>query len=156
MKHHQPGQPRSERDAAFLERFDTRMRVPIIASAMFQRLGRVVAVALGVVVLGSLVAYYTEHPVNPQFATVGDALWWGLATLTTVGYGDVVPQTSTGRWAAAVIMITGIAVLGILAGALGGVMVPVPWLRMTQTPPLHAGDAVWATVSLAPHPVRRR
>jgi voltage-gated potassium channel len=85
---------------------------------LFQRLGRVVAVALGVVVLGSLVAFYTEHPVNPQFATVGDALWWGLATLTTVGYGDVVPQTSTGRWAAAVIMITGIAVLGILAGAL--------------------------------------
>jgi voltage-gated potassium channel len=85
---------------------------------LFERLGRVIAVALGVVVLGSLVAYYTEHPTNPQFATVGDALWWGLATLTTVGYGDVVPQTSTGRWAAAVIMITGIAVLGVLAGAL--------------------------------------
>jgi voltage-gated potassium channel len=206
---HRPGQPRSERDAAFLERFDARMKVPIIASAilpliivpetngwvgvvvgivtwlvfladyvvhirhlehygrtgfgrfdllvvsatapwflipgthtgglllvlrlarlarlvtagrgsrhLFERLGRVIAVALGVVVLGSLVAYYTEHPTNPQFATVGDALWWGLATLTTVGYGDVVPQTSTGRWAAAVIMITGIAVLGILAGAL--------------------------------------
>ena len=85
---------------------------------LFERLGRVAAVAAGVVVLGSLVAYYAEHPTNPEFATVGDALWWGIVTLTTVGYGDIVPQTPTGRWAAVTIMITGIAVLGVLAGSL--------------------------------------
>ena len=88
------------------------------ARRLFERLGRVAAVAAGVVVLGSLVAYYAEHPVNPEFATVGDALWWGIVTLTTVGYGDIVPETPTGRWAAVVIMVTGIAVLGVLAGAL--------------------------------------
>jgi len=75
-------------------------------------------VAGGVVVLGSLVAYHAEHPTNPGFATIGDALWWGIVTLTTVGYGDIVPKTSTGRWAAVVIMLTGIAVLGLLAGSL--------------------------------------
>jgi voltage-gated potassium channel len=85
---------------------------------LFDRIGRVAAVAAGVVVVGSLVAYYAEHPANPQFATVGDALWWGIVTLTTVGYGDIVPQTATGRWAAVTIMITGIAVLGVLAGSL--------------------------------------
>ena len=68
--------------------------------------------------IASLVAYHAEHPVNPEFATVGDALWWGIVTLTTVGYGDIVPKTATGRWAAVVIMITGIAVLGVLAGSL--------------------------------------
>jgi voltage-gated potassium channel len=88
------------------------------ARRLFDRLGRVALVAAGVVVLGSLTAYYAEHPSNPEFATVGDALWWGIVTLTTVGYGDIVPETSTGRWAAVVIMITGIAVLGVLAGAL--------------------------------------
>ncbi len=54
----------------------------------------------GVLVTGSLVAYYAEHPANPEFATVGDALWWGIVTLTTVGYGDIVPKTPTGRFAA--------------------------------------------------------
>ncbi len=188
---HRPGQPRSERDAAFLERFDARMRLPIIVSAilpliiapesrdwvgvvvgittwlvfgvdyvvhvrhlehygrtgfgrfdlfvvmaaapwfllpgaqaggfvvllrlarlarlamatkgsrrLFDRLGRIAVVARGVLVTGSLVAYYAEHPANPEFATVGDALWWGIVTLTTVGYGDIVPKTSTGHFAA--------------------------------------------------------
>jgi voltage-gated potassium channel len=88
------------------------------ARRLFERLGRVALLAGGVVVIGSLVAYHAEHPVNPEFATVGDALWWGMVTLTTVGYGDIVPKTTTGRWVAVVIMITGIAVLGLLAGSL--------------------------------------
>ena len=88
------------------------------ARRLFERLGRVAAFAGGVVVIGSLVAYHAEHPVNPEFATVGDSLWWGFVTLTTVGYGDIVPKTETGRWAAVTIMVTGIAVLGLLAGSL--------------------------------------
>ena len=85
---------------------------------LFERLGRVVAVAGGVVIIGSLVAYYAEHPTNPEFATIGDALWWGIVTLTTVGYGDIVPKTPSGRWAAVMIMVTGISVLGVLSGSL--------------------------------------
>jgi voltage-gated potassium channel len=85
---------------------------------LIARLGRVVIVAVGVVVLASLVAYHAEHPTNAEFATVGDAMWWGIVTLTTVGYGDIVPVTPAGRWAGVVIMITGIAVLGTLAGSL--------------------------------------
>jgi voltage-gated potassium channel len=85
---------------------------------LFDRLGRVGAVAIGVLVTASLVAYFAEHPTNPEFATFGDALWWGIVTMTTVGYGDIVPKTPTGRWAAVVIMLTGVAVLGLLAGSL--------------------------------------
>jgi voltage-gated potassium channel len=88
------------------------------ARRLFERLGRVALVAGGVLLIGSLVAYHAEHPVNSEFATVGDAVWWGIVTLTTVGYGDIVPKTPTGRWVAVVIMVTGIAVLGLLAGSL--------------------------------------
>jgi voltage-gated potassium channel len=88
------------------------------ARRLLERLGRVALVAGGVVFVASLVAYHAERLTNPEFATFGDAIWWGIVTLTTVGYGDIVPQTTTGRWAGVTIMVTGIAVLGLLSGSL--------------------------------------
>jgi voltage-gated potassium channel len=86
-----------------------------------QRLGKVTVVAALIVVVCSLAAYQAEHATNPGFATFGDALWWGIVTLTTVGYGDIVPHTTAGRFAGVAIMFTGVAVLGVLAGSLAEV-----------------------------------
>lgn len=88
------------------------------ARQLIDRLGRVAAVAGSVMIAGAVGAYYAEHPVNPEFATFGDSLWWSIVTLTTVGYGDIVPETTAGRIAAVMIMLTGVAVLGLLAGSL--------------------------------------
>jgi len=88
------------------------------ARRLFDRLGRVAIVALGVVFTGSAIAYFAEHPTNPEFKTFGDALWWGIVTLTTVGYGDIVPHTQKGRVAGVFLMLTGIATLGIISGTL--------------------------------------
>jgi voltage-gated potassium channel len=83
-----------------------------------QRLGTVALIASLVVLVCSLSAYEAEHPTNPGFATFGDAIWWGIVTLTTVGYGDIVPKTTAGRASGVAIMFTGVAVLGVLAGSL--------------------------------------
>jgi voltage-gated potassium channel len=85
------------------------------------RIGKVAVVAAVVTVVASLAAYQAEHPTNPEYATVSDALWWGVVTLTTVGYGDIVPKTEAGRFCGIAIMFTGIAVLGVLAGSLAAV-----------------------------------
>ncbi len=83
-----------------------------------QRLGQVGIFAAGMMLFSSWAAYIAEHPTNPGFATYGDALWWGVVTLTTVGYGDITPHTTTGRWAGVFLMLTGVATLGIISGTL--------------------------------------
>jgi voltage-gated potassium channel len=94
------------------------------ARRLFERLGGVALVALGMVIVGAWVAYRAEHPTNSEYATYGDSLWWAFVTLTTVGYGDIVPETATGRWAGVAIMITGVGVLGLLAGSLASFFQP--------------------------------
>ncbi len=88
------------------------------ARRLFERLGSVALVAAGVVVVGASVAYRAEHATNPGFATFGDALWWAIVTLTTVGYGDIVPKTTVGRFNGVMIMVVGVGVLGVLAGSM--------------------------------------
>ena len=105
------------------------------ARQLFDRIGRVAVVAVSVMTAGAVVAYYAEHPVNPEFATFGDSLWWAIVTLTTVGYGDIVPVTTTGRIAAVMIMLTGVAVLGLLAGTLAS------FFRLQPTGPASAQAA---------------
>ena len=49
--------------------------------------------------------------------TFGDALWWAVTTVTTVGYGDRYPVTETGRFVAAGLMLAGIALLGVVTAS---------------------------------------
>ena len=79
---------------------------PPSAKLIAQRLGQVGIVAGACCCSRSWAAYIAEHPTNPGFATFGDALWWGIVTLTTVGYGDIVPKTTTGRVAGVFFMLT--------------------------------------------------
>jgi voltage-gated potassium channel len=72
-----------------------------------------------VLLSASSVAYLLERTVNPEaFGSIPAALWWGIATMTTTGYGDVVPHTAAGRILAGVVMIGGILVFALWAGIL--------------------------------------
>lgn len=73
-------------------------------------------VASGVVVIvGTVIMYNLESGAeNSKMTTILDALWWCVATVTTVGYGDVVPVTSLGRIVALVYMFFGISLIATL------------------------------------------
>jgi voltage-gated potassium channel len=61
-----------------------------------------------VMLLSSIALYVAEKGVNAAVDSPIDALWWGITTMTTVGYGDVYPLTPEGRIAAVVLMVLGI------------------------------------------------
>jgi voltage-gated potassium channel len=71
-------------------------------------LSTIVIAWLAVMVICCAALYAVEREVNPAITSPFDALWWGIATLTTVGYGDVYPLTAEGRIAASALMLLGI------------------------------------------------
>ncbi len=68
-----------------------------------------VAVAGNLFLLGcATLFYHLENGVNPTVATPFDAIWWAFSTVTTVGFGDVVPVTTGGRLVAIALMVLGV------------------------------------------------
>jgi voltage-gated potassium channel len=73
---------------------------------------------LGVMALCSAWMYVAERGINKAIDQPFDALWWGVVTLTTVGYGDVYPVTTEGRIAAMVLMLLGIGLFGAITATI--------------------------------------
>jgi voltage-gated potassium channel len=69
---------------------------------------------VAVMLLCAVGLFVVENGVNDAVTSPLDALWWGLTTMTTVGYGDVFPTTGEGRVVAAVLMILGIGLYSII------------------------------------------
>lgn len=70
-----------------------------------------------------------------DFPTLGTGLWWAIQTVTTVGYGDVVPTHTEGRVIATIVMLCGIAFLAVVTGT-----VTAGFLRSEQEPPGQSPD----------------
>ena len=60
----------------------------------------------------SFIFYAFESQVNPKILSFIDALWWGFATATTTGYGDITPVTTQGKILGILLMLTGMALFG--------------------------------------------
>jgi len=88
-------------------------------SAHVRGVGYIVVITLALVIVLSAVVYDLERNAKgANIKTWPDALWWAAATASTVGYGDRFPVTAAGRMAALVLMISGIALLGVITASL--------------------------------------
>lgn len=76
-------------------------------------------ITLFLIIVASAVMYYAEHDAQPdKFSSIPETMWWSVATLTTVGYGDEYPVTGLGKFLTACISILGIGVFALPAGIL--------------------------------------
>ncbi len=94
-------------------------------------------IILIVVVLAANVMYLLEHRAQPKnFASVPAAMWWAIVTVTTIGYGDVVPVTPLGRILGAIMALLGIIMLAMPVGIMGsGFLEEVEKRRGKAKPP---------------------
>lgn len=81
--------------------------------------------AVGVLlIVASTLMYYVERDAQPEeFSSIPAAMWWGVATLTTVGYGDLFPITAVGKVVGALIAVLGIGLFALPAGILASGLV---------------------------------
>ncbi|MFC7050523.1 cyclic nucleotide-gated ion channel [Emcibacter nanhaiensis] len=74
-------------------------------------------IMMGMVLFSAAIMYYVEGEVQPDaFGNIPIAMWWSLTTLTTVGYGDVVPVTVIGKLFGGIVMIFGLAMYALPIG----------------------------------------
>jgi voltage-gated potassium channel len=80
-------------------------------------LGAAMIVMSGALLVSSTLLYFIERHEQPEaFGSVPAAMWWSMATLTTVGYGDVVPVTAAGRLVGALVMLFGLGMFALPIG----------------------------------------
>ncbi len=96
------------------------------ARSIMGRRGLQFTLLFAVLIVFAAAGAETAFEANAKGATVhsfGDALWWAVSTITTVGYGDKFPVTGAGRGVAVVLMLTGIAVFGAVTASIAAFFV---------------------------------
>ncbi|MCZ0933097.1 MAG: potassium channel family protein [Oligoflexia bacterium] len=100
-------------DSAKKDLFRAHHHIPKLFVALFRALMTptlvyITVIGNAIMFLSAYLFYYSEKTVNAQVNTYWDALWWAICTVSTVGYGDIVPITGLGRIVGAVLIIFGV------------------------------------------------
>jgi voltage-gated potassium channel len=111
----------------------------------------VLSAGMVLTVASILILQFESQDPDANIQTGGDAIWWGVVTLTTVGYGDRYPVTLLGRLTAVSVMFAGVGIIGALASILASMLVPPP--KEEKVPATAAATAMGdATGAAAPGP----
>lgn len=83
----------------------------------FKELTIALTMVCGLIIIAACLMFFVEHPVQPKkFASIPDTLYWAVITLTTTGYGDMVPITSLGKLLTGMFSLMGVALFALPAG----------------------------------------
>ena len=90
-------------------------------NSMRGRITAYVATSTGLLIFSAALAVLDAErgAKGANITNFGDAVWWSVTTMSTVGYGDEYPVTTTGRLVAVALMIGGVALLGVVTGVAG-------------------------------------
>jgi voltage-gated potassium channel len=73
--------------------------------------------AIFLIIISSSLVYFAEHLEQPEvFSSIPKTIWWSVITLTTVGYGDMVPHTELGKFLTGGLLLVGVAIFALPAG----------------------------------------
>ena len=103
----------------------------------------VITSAVGVILLlvASSAMYFAERTAQPEaFSSIPTSIWWGVVTLTTVGYGDVTPVTPLGKLLAAAVTVTGIGLFALPASIMAAGFIEAAREKTTRCP--HCGGEI--------------
>lgn len=106
------------------------------------KLRGVLLVIIGVATVAAIVAAILQQIVDPGIGSLGDALWWAVATVTTTGYGDVVPTNSAGRIVGVVLMLVGISLIPTITSLVVTVFVAQRQRETTEADQRHREEVI--------------
>ena len=90
----------------------------------------IATITISITIISGVVMHFTDQKTYPN---IGDGLWWAIQTITTVGYGDLVPTSTPGRLVAALVMIAGIGFLTVITAAITSAFVESARRRLEGT-----------------------
>jgi voltage-gated potassium channel len=101
------------------ERFERRVTKALVSLTLRKAVALIVCVATGL----ALAAALLERLIDPAFDTYPEALWFSVTTVTTVGYGDIVPESGAGRLVATALMLTGLGLIPLITSVVVSILV---------------------------------
>lgn len=102
-----------------LTRFDRRVTNRLATLTLRTAVSTIVLVAAALAVAAAVL----ERLIDPAFDTFGQALWFAVTTVSTVGYGDYVPESGAGKFVAGALMITGLGLIPVITSVVVSILV---------------------------------